>query len=305
MRTVRTVRHASSTRNAACVLVALLLAGALAACGGSGDSSESGAARAPLSAQDGGNTTGGGGTGTGSTQNRITGQAPPPARRTVVYTAQLEVRAKNVDAAAAKAKQMALAAGGYVQQESSSWGTDSTITLKIPSGRYAAVLADLSAELGNKLSLKQQAQDVTGEVADVDSRVKSAEAGIASFRKLLDRAGSVSEIMSVEGEIARRQAELEALQARQKALQESTRYATVTVTLSGPPPKAAPSPKKEDPGGFLNGLERGWQDFTAILAVITTVVGWLLPFLGLGMIIGLPVLLIWRRTRSRRPLPPE
>jgi hypothetical protein len=334
MRTVRTVGHATApdtaavtgtttrgakkrtgtrtVRKAVCVLTALLLAGSLAACGGADRSSES--SSAPLHAQDRGGSAGGGtgttGSGSGGSQKGTTGGAQAPiARRAVVYSAQLSVRAKNVEQAAAQAKQMALSAGGYVGEETSTWGEDARITMRIPSDRYAAVLAQMSSRLGTKLSLRQQAQDVTGEVADVDSRVKSAQATIASFRKLLDRAGSVSEIMSVEEEISRRQADLEALQARQKALQDSTQYATVTLTLSGPPVKADPVPDDdtEQPGGFLTGLERGWNDFTAVLAVVTTVVGWLLPFLGLAAIIGVPVALILRRSRSRRSshLPPE
>jgi hypothetical protein len=243
-------------------------------------------------------------TGGGSGQNRTGAQEAPPAARAVVYTARLRVRAAHTDQAAAKAKQMTLAAGGYVENESWTAGDDATVALKIPSGRYPTVLNDL-ARLGTKQSLSQNAQDVTREVADVDSRVRSAQTALESFRRLLDRTRSVEEIISVEEKISERQAELEALQARQKALQHSTQYATVTLTLTKPA-KAEAAP--EDDGGFFGGLENGWEAFTGFLSGVALVVGWLLPFLALGAIIALPVSLVWRRiVRGRKAagLPPE
>ncbi|XVQ08811.1 DUF4349 domain-containing protein [Spirillospora sp. CA-255316] len=305
MRIERTVRHAL------CVLVVLLLAGALAACGGGGgnDASSSQAGRPAPAAPEGGadrdssgNRTSGGGTGgsgsgTGDSGNRQTNQEPLPTARSVVYTADLRVRADNVEQAAARAKQLATSAGGYVENESSaSEPAGATLSLKIPADRYVTVLNDLTARLGKKLSLRQQAEDVTREVADVDSRVRSAQATLASFRKLLDRANTVGEVINVEEEIARRQADLESLQARQKALQHSTRYATVSITLESPGTRAAP---EKPEGGFLGGLKNGWEAFTAFLSGLATVLGWLLPFLALAAAIGGPALVVRRRFKER------
>src|SRR5690606_25346613 len=159
-------------------------------------------------------------------------RAPLAQAREVVHSAQLHVRADDVESSAAKAKQMVTGAGGYVEHESSqSRPPRSEITLKIPGDRYTEVLNRLGTELGTKISLTQQAEDVTGEVADVDARVRSAEAALASLRKLYGRADSIDEILRLENEIAEREADLEALQARQKSLKHRTEFATVTVTL--------------------------------------------------------------------------
>ena len=48
--------------------------------------------------------------------------------------------------------------------------------LKIPVVSYPATLGQLSHRLGTQLALQQQAQDVTQQVADVDSQVTSARA---------------------------------------------------------------------------------------------------------------------------------
>ncbi|GAA4242156.1 DUF4349 domain-containing protein [Actinomadura meridiana] len=289
----------------------LSLAGTLTACSGSGDSDSGGtssvnrqnaaAPAAPSSARAGekGQDTG--------ERKRNTPNAPLAAAREVVHTATLRVRADDVEAAAAKAKQLVTAAGGYVEKESTSSdhgccgsstgrsGDRSEIALKIPATRYPDVLNALGTQLGTKLSLTQEADDVTGEVADVAARVRSAQATLASFRKLLDKATSVSEIISIENEIAEREADLEALQAREKTLRNSTAFATVTVTLVS---KAPPPVKKDDErGGFVGALGDGWHAFTAFLGGLAVLLGWLLPFLVTIAVLGVPVLVFRRRLR--------
>ncbi|MFB4308962.1 DUF4349 domain-containing protein [Actinomadura sp. GTD37] len=297
-----------NVRNVTSALVVLLLAGGLAACGG-GDSGQSeavdrggAAAPAPASARNEAGPA-------GSTGDRTTGKgarAPLPTGHEVVHTATLRVRAGDVEAAAAKAKQLAAAAGGYVERESSSSDpARSQLSLKIPADRYAEVLNGLSTQLGSRLSLSQEAEDVTGEVADVDARVRSAKAALESFRKLLDRANSVGEVINVEQEIAEREADLEALQARQNSLKHRTQYATVTLTLST---KAAAPKEDEERGGFVGGLQNGWDAFTAFVGGLAAVLGWLLPFLVAGAAIGYPLFAFRRRVRARfggrrRPAP--
>ncbi|TDD28311.1 DUF4349 domain-containing protein [Actinomadura sp. KC06] len=290
MRIVRNVRQV------AYVMVVLLLAGTLAACsgsdGGGGESStvDKGGAAAPERQ-----------TGTGGRNAepgaRTTPQAPLAGAREVVHTARLRVRAGDVDASATKAKQMVAAAGGYVERESSSSDpARSEIALKIPAPRYTELLNQLSTQLGTKLSLTQEAEDVTGEVADVEARVRSAEATLASFRKLLERANSVSEIINVEQEIAERESDLEALQAREKALKSSTQYATVTVTLESKPARAE---EKDDDGGFVDALGDGWNAFAAFVGGAAVLFAWLLPFLVLAAVIAVPVVAFRHRLRER------
>lgn len=307
MSSVRSVRYVW------CALLAGLLAAlTLAGCGGSGSestSSDGPAAKAARPAEAGDVQAGGSAAGTG--KSRAPAQPAQPvkldpngANRSVVYTADLKVRAKNVDEAATRAKQLVTAAGGYVENESAAGDAGrATLTVKIPADRYTGMLEQLTGQLGTKLGLRQQAEDVTEEVADVDSRVRSAQATLASFRKLLDRARTVGEVINVEQEISQRQAELEALQARQKSLAHRTRYATVTLELSGPVKQAA-KPKDDDEGGFVGGLKQGWKAFVAFVSGLALVVGVLLPFLIVAAMIAVPAFYVRRQLIARRTPPP-
>ncbi|GLY90717.1 DUF4349 domain-containing protein [Actinoallomurus iriomotensis] len=217
----------------------------------------------------------------------------------IVYTADLTMRSGDVTGAAGRAKSVVAAAGGYVGNENATENPGSrpsaTITFKIPSARYQGVLDQLASSLiGTRVSLRQQADDVTQEVADVDSRVKSAKATLASFRKLLDKASDVDDIVQLEQEIASRESDLESLQARQKSLASQTSYATVTLRLEGTTPTRREHHRST---GFSGGVSSGWHAFTVFVKGLALVVGWLLPFAGLAALIGLPAWWLWRRRR--------
>lgn len=225
--------------------------------------------------------------------------APADAGRDIIYTADLNVRAKNVDAGVTKAKQLVTAAGGHVANENSSTEPPSAhVVFRIPADKYATVLDQLTRQIGTRLGLEQQAEDVTGEVADVESRVKSAQSTLDSFRKLLNRANTIGEVLNVEQEISRREADLEALQARQKALAQQTRFATVTLDVLGP--ESAPKREHRE-GGFVGGLKAGWSAFTGLLSGLALVAGWLLPFTPI--LAPAVVLAIWLHRRRRRDRP--
>ncbi|MBP2705645.1 DUF4349 domain-containing protein [Microbispora sp. RL4-1S] len=230
-------------------------------------------------------------------------RAPIPAetaQRAVIYTAALTVRAKDVAAAADRAKAIVTGAGGYVSEERSSsfaHGEQAVVTFKVEAARYPDVLAQLGRDLGKRQSVRQDAQDVTEEVADVDSRVKSAKATLDQFRTLLSKAGKIGEILEIEREISGREADLEALQARQRSLAAQTALATVTLTVL---PEATATPKPKQPSsGFLSGLRGGWRALVNSTEVALTVLGALLPWLLIVGVVWLAVLLTTRRLRRR------
>ena len=173
-----------------------------------------------------------------------------------------------------------------------------TVTFKIPEAVYSSTLAALSGSgLGTQLSLSQQAQDVTQQVADVSSRVTSDEAAIAQLRALLAHAGSVGELLSVQDQINNEETDLESMLAQQTALSHETSYATVTLTLVGPKAVVKARPKQAPPG-LNGGLSRGWHAFRVTISWLLTVLGAVAPFAAVVALIG--GLGWWARRRVTR-----
>jgi len=175
-----------------------------------------------------------------------------------------------------------------------------TVTFKIPVAQYATTLAALSGGgLGTQLSLAQQAQDVTQQVADVGSRVTSDEVAIAQLRTLLKHAGDVSSLLSVQNQIDSQESDLESMLAQQNALNHETSYATVTVTLVGPKAPAKPPAKGTPPPGLSGGLAGGWHALRVTVSWLLTVIGAVAPFAAALAVVG--SLAWWVRRRLTRP----
>jgi hypothetical protein len=225
--------------------------------------------------------------------------------QSIIYTAYLTLRVKDVSTISATATNIVTTVGGYVSDEQESIPTDEhappqvVLTFKIPVARYHQTLARLGT-LGKQVSLSQHAQDVTQRVADVGSRVASAEAAIRQLRVLLSKAGNVSALLQVQNEINSQESSLEALIAEQHSLAHQTSYGTVTVTLVGPHAKIVKKHKKAKAHGFGTGLRNGWHALGAVVTWLLTALGTILPF-------AVPVALICaigvesrRRLRRRR-----
>jgi Domain of unknown function (DUF4349) len=227
------------------------------------------------------------------------------APASIIYTAQLTVRAGNVGSAAAQAAQIAEGMGGYVSNETAKIDPDhpseatASVQLKIPVASYPAALGQLSHRLGTQLALQQQAKDVTQQVADVNSQVASDTAAIAQLRALLSHAGSVGDLLSVQNQINQEESSLESLQAQQRALSHETSYATVTLTILG---RAKPAlHRQKAPPTLAGGLGAGWRALRITVSWTLAFLGAIAPFAVVLAVAGYLVYRGRRRLTRRRP----
>ncbi len=213
--------------------------------------------------------------------------------RDVVRSGSMKVSVDDADAAVVDIRRLAAAAGGFVADEQvRARDAKADLTVRVPSDRYDDVRADV-AELGDVAEQDVEARDVTAEVVDVESRTAALRASVDRVRGLLSQSGDVVQLATVEGELARREAELEALLGQQRVLRDQVDLATLTIHLSE---DEAPAPSDDTPG-FTDGLRRGWVAAVDGGRVALAVVGFVLPF-------ALPAALVaWlvRRWQRRRP----
>ncbi len=129
----------------------------------------------------------------GSGNARNTKAVPKLTASSIIRTASLSVRVKDVPKALDEARTTTENAGGFVGNESTTrdgQGHERTqVVLRVPSDKYDEVLADLEGA-GKLLQRTAKAQDVTDQVVDVESRIASQRASVARVRELMDRAPS-------------------------------------------------------------------------------------------------------------------
>lgn len=231
----------------------------------------------------------------GERQNK----APKPgaAGTHVIRTTELSVEVRSAPKAAAAARSAVEASGGLVATETTERIDDehetSHLVLRVPQDSYPEVLRELTGS-GKLLSRSSNAKDVTDQVVDVESRIATQRASVTRVRELMDKAEKLTDVVTLEGELSSRQADLESLLAQQASLKDRTSLATITLDLTEP--DAPRKDGKDDDPGFLDALGGGWDAFVTMFRWIAVAIGAAAPFLATAAL----VLLVWRVLRARR-----
>jgi hypothetical protein len=208
--------------------------------------------------------------------------------------------ASNVAAQANKATTIAEQFGGEVDRDDRTSGPNASASmlLRVPPDALDNTLSELS-KLGFPKYRSLSVTDVTQKVADVSSRVHSAQESIGRLRVLFRHATKIGAIIEIESELNSREADLESLEAQQRALARETSMASITLALITAEKKTAPPKpaKKHHDNAFVAGLKHGWDGFTDAAAWIAKAIGTLLPFIVLFFVLGFGLRLAWPRLR--------
>ncbi len=224
-------------------------------------------------------------------------------------TAQVSLTVTDVEGAAVKLRSLAASVNGQVTAENLVTETDaeakqrltSVMVISVPAEALDSTLEQLKS-IGTVTNRVISSEDVTTQVADVDSRVRTLNDSIARLRELWRKAGSVRELSELESQITDRISERDSLVAQQRALAGRVANSPVTISLTTPEP-----PSELETTGFLGGLLAGWNALVASSRVLMTVIGAVLPFAAAAAIVVVP-LAVWRRrvrARTRDAAAPE
>lgn len=220
-------------------------------------------------------------------------------QRAIVYTGSMRVQVPDVEQAARQAIALTTTAGGFVgsdQRRSAAGNATAELTLRVPAANFATVVEQV-AKLGKRQRQEISTEDVTEAVIDLDARITTQRARVENARRLLGEAQSISDLVSLENELARREADLASLEAKQRRLADLTALSSITVLLVGPD---ATTEDDTSAFGFVAGLKGGWKVFLISWTVLLTVLGAVLPWL---LLVGVPLgTLVWS-LRRRRPRP--
>ncbi|WP_083259637.1 DUF4349 domain-containing protein [Cellulosimicrobium cellulans] len=239
----------------------------------------------------------GAGAGSGSGVARTDGSAQPDADREIVTTGSATVVADDTAAAADAVADLAESAGGRVENRRQSRAegdapSSAELTVRVPADRTSATVEALD-QVGTVEDLAVEAVDITGTARDLDARIEALATSVDRLRDLMGDASTTDDLLAAEQELTTRQAELEALQAERATIADQVAMSTLHVTLVQQAPAESLAP-----GGFLGGLENGWDALLATLNGLVVVLGVLLPWLVLAAAVALVVR--WWLRRSRR-----
>ena len=156
--------------------------------------------------------------------------------RQVVRKATIELKAKDVRAAFLMASQLLSEAGGEYIQDSSITGEgvhpEANLTLRVAAERLPEVLNELR-QLGEVRMEKVTGEDVTGQVVDLEARLRNEQRVETELLALLEsrKDSPLKEILELRGSISAVRQTIEHLTAQRERLGRLVSLATVLVII--------------------------------------------------------------------------
>lgn len=236
------------------------------------------------------------------------GPSTPQMERAVISSGTVSMSSKDVAGTRQEVQRIVDAQGGDITEESSE--TDekgatsySRFVIRVPSSKFGDAMYALE-QVDGVVASNRGSEDVTTQVIDNDVRVRAQEASLKRVELLLAEATSLKNLIWIESQLTTRQAELDSLKSQQSWLTDQTSLSTITVDISKKRAEVEEKDEKDEPAGFLVGLEGGMKALGAAFVAFATIFGALLPFAVVALVVGLPVWIVVRRRRAAPPAAP-
>ena len=166
------------------------------------------------------------------------------SERQVISQASLTVEVEDVGTAITELRAFVESVGGFIEHVSTTDGPQpgrGSATIRVPAEQFNHTIDRIEA-FGEVLGQSLGQTDVTGDAIDLAAQLRSERSAEASLLKLLDRAVSVSDVLTVERELGRVRANVGRLQGQLDFIERSVALATITVTFALPPDPTASAP---------------------------------------------------------------
>ena len=222
-------------------------------------------------------------------------------QRDLIIEMGLSIESDDIAASVSAIRSLATTAGGVITSSNIGLRTEdqedgwATIVVRVPPERLDGFLVNLDdpERVGTLTSSNTWTQDVTEQLVELDVRIENQRESVARIRELLAEAKDLTDVVTLEYELNRRQTELEVQLARQASLEGRVALSTVTIDLYSP--GKAPTPESERT--LISGFTDGWNSFVGTASSLGWFVAAASPYVGASILLLLVVGFI---RRSRR-----
>jgi hypothetical protein len=217
----------------------------------------------------------------------------------IVRTAGLELEVDDVASTLPAARRAISGLGGYVagsdeyDQGETRWAS---VTYRVPVDQFSEAIDALRGLAARVVRESTQSTEVTATVVDLDARIANLRASEAALVEIMDRAGRIEDVLSVQMRLEDVRGQIETLEAQRAHLADQAALSTITVSWFTPVAAVAMAQEGWDLGSEVDtalaqtveALQR-----VASLAVWFAVV--VLPLLGVPLLAALGLAVILRR----------
>ena len=226
----------------------------------------------------------------------------------IIRTGSLQMEVADVPAALTAARSAILGLGGFIgasQQYRDEENVYATITYRIPADRWEDALDGLR-RLGTEVGEQTDSADVTGQIVDLDARIRNLKASETALVGYLENATRVDDLLEIESRLSEVRGQIEQLTAQKVSLADQVAYATLTVTFGTAATVIETTAASWDPLAEVQQAGASLLGFVQALATagIWFAIVWLPILLVIGIVVGLGLFVARRFGWLRRPTPP-
>lgn len=220
----------------------------------------------------------------------------------LIKTGHVMMEVDSIEIAIVELQQLAQRAGGFVANMSSQGGEEqmrsASLEIRMPSARFDQTMQSLGT-IGEIESRNVSSEDVGEEYVDIEARMKNARRLEERLIELLaNRTGKLSDVLSVERELARVREEIERSEGRMRYLRTRAAVSTIHVNMHERRPILGAQPGTNP---IVRAFQRAWRNFVDFVANLIAMLGVLVP---LALIIA-GVWLVIRRFLPVRKRPAD
>ncbi|HEY9179981.1 MAG TPA: DUF4349 domain-containing protein [Candidatus Baltobacteraceae bacterium] len=168
--------------------------------------------------------------------------------------------------------------------------------IRVPAERFDAAM-NAVVQAGKVRERSTGAQDLTSDLTDADARLRNLRQTETDIRAIMNRSGSVSEVMDAENQLSQVREQIETLEAQIKSMRRQVAYATIDITLTA---EAAAAPVQPTAAAQL---ASAWHGAVAALSQMTVgllaALLWCAVFVPYALAAGALAWFIYVRARAR------
>lgn len=209
--------------------------------------------------------------------------------RLVIKTGAINIVVKDIESSLRNIMKYAENKGGWVVSSSLTEikeAPSAGVTVRIPAKIFDEAMVYFRG-LAERVSYEgSQGQDVTEEYTDLQSQLRNLEATEIQLLKIMERSGTITEVLNVQRELTNVRGQIEQLKGRIQYLERSAEMSTITVNLALSEELLPIPPGEKWRPKYI--LLQAWQSVLKSLKGISYLLIWIVVY----AVIWVPLLII-------------
>ncbi|MDR3305236.1 MAG: DUF4349 domain-containing protein [Clostridiales Family XIII bacterium] len=240
------------------------------------------------------------------------GDASASESRKEIKTGYATIMVADVPKAYADISKLIADLGGYeFNKDESNQNSIVTVylTVKIPPEALKKFETSLAEAVG-KDAIRQyriNSEDITAAYQDSAARLESMSASLEQYRRLLEKANSIEDILAIQREITTLQTEMDALDGQIRMWDRLVEYATLDISISSNASPIEQSRRFDTASEAFNKMGNGFlstaRGFGNVLVWIVIVIVSALPVVVPIVVVLFLILRLRKRRKNRREQP--